>query len=250
MKNSSTSRALHMACANWNIIVVVIGVVDMRDTEGLVTVTTIVRILCQRVRDIFSRIQKSIYSLLFFFSFFLLFRCSDSKCLASLISACRFAHISCKVRDSVFTCDFSLNDSIMHRFFDIFFYANRWPWMCARNESHVIRSNRSDDSFSERFHSNLQRHQFSHWTENGIRIVWFGCEICFFFCSVVILARAYFMLFPLYFCWRCSSKYLNERKNQQRPIIWRINKLSGFVKCICASTEKKMTAQRKCELLQ
>lgn len=162
----------------------------------------------------FSHPKIYIFASLFFLVFFLLFRCSDSKCLASLISACRFAHISCKIRDSVFTCDFYLNDSIMHRFFDIFFYANRWPWVCARNESHVICSNRFDDSFSERFHSNLQRHQFSHWTENGIRIVWFGCEIWFFFFTSVILAGAYFMLFPLYFCWRCSSKYLNERKNQ------------------------------------
>lgn len=156
-----------------------------------------------------------------------------------------FVHISCKVRNSVFTCDFSLNDSIMHRFFDIFFFM--WigghGWARVMKVMSFIRM-----SFwrfiLERFHSNLQRHQFCHWPENGTRIVWSGYEN-HFFVVVVILVLSHILCGSHCVDDVLANIWMSEKKTPELlSIIWRIHKLSGFVKCICARQVEKMSTQR------
>lgn len=162
-----------------------------------------------------------------------------------------FVHISCKVRNSVFTCDFSLNDSIMHRFFDIFFFM--WigghGWARVMKVMSFIRMSFWRfifGAFSFKFTTPsilpLAREWHSHC------LVWIRKP--FFCCCCHPRSLAYFMRFPL--CWRCSSKYLNERKKNTRTAFdhMKNKQIIRFRQMhMCASSGKNVNAT-KCEWLQ
>lgn len=159
-------------------------------------------------------------------------------CLASV-------HISCKVRNSVFTCDFSLNDSIMHRFFDIFFFMRfggpGHGWARVMKVMSFVRIVLTIHFFGAFSHQIYNAINFPHWPENGTtRIVWSAYENHFFFLVVI------FVLSHILCDSHCVDdvraniwKSVEKKTPELRSIIWRINKLSGFVKCINARQMEK-----------